>query len=473
MELLNTEFKRKFSVSTYKNMKLSLAEMSFFKDFVNDTRGALYPVLDKTDDCAEAVENNRYKLTCGKVTRLFCEFFPYATYELTASISGGVAGFLFAFPTFDAVITACEGSVQYSCGDNSTECKLPECDDGIVTLIVSCRPGAFDVYFKNNGAARYLCTFTEDKLKDSSREAFFAESKVALTASGSVVVESVLAYMDNGISIADIRPVRYENGDIITEQGKVYLTASIRMQAGAYQGVFSWVPGTCELELTGAVFYDAGDGKWCGDVASSLLYHRGEKMWYLWVCSFSHGHILGHSVFEGDVRFGVNVVDIKLMEKAPEGADISEFLAFTGDEDPDLFYDEAENRWLMAICRIDPETKGYRYVFFESEKLFGGYKFIGAGKKGAETGGSFVRVNGEIFFICGNDFHAVSDYRIYHKNGMTNAKFDYPDGGFRGWGTLMPIKAGGRTRYYWLTFDRHKGSDYNWSYGNLYCFEAF
>ena len=29
-----------------------------------------------------------------------------------------------------------------------------------------------------------------------------------------------------------------------------------------------------------------------------------------------------------------------------------------------------------------------------------------------------------------------------------------------------------RTRYFWLTFDRHKGSDYNWSYGNLYCFEA-
>jgi hypothetical protein len=26
-------------------------------------------------------------------------------------------------------------------------------------------------------------------------------------------------------------------------------------------------------------------------------------------------------------------------------------------------------------------------------------------------------------------------------------------------------------RYYWMTFDRHKGSDYNWSYGNLYCFE--
>ena len=50
---------------------------------------------------------------------------------------------------------------------------------------------------------------------------------------------------------------------------------------------------------------------------------------------------------------------------------------------------------------------------------------------------------------------------------------DYDDGGFRGWGTVIPVKQGTRTRYYWLTFDRHKGSDYNWSYGNLYCFEGY
>ena len=54
---------------------------------------------------------------------------------------------------------------------------------------------------------------------------------------------------------------------------------------------------------------------------------------------------------------------------------------------------------------------------------------------------------------------------------METAKFNYPDGGFRGWGSVFPVKSGSRTRYFWLTFDRHNGSDYNWSYGNLYCFE--
>ncbi len=92
--------------------------------------------------------------------------------------------------------------------------------------------------------------------------------------------------------------------------------------------------------------------------------------------------------------------------------------------------------------------------------------------KGAETGGSFVHIENKVYFVCGNDFNAKSDYRIYSEDGMVQAKFDFPDGGFRGWGTVMPIRMGSRERYFWLTFDRHNGSDFNWSYGNLYCFEA-
>ncbi len=69
---------------------------------------------------------------------------------------------------------------------------------------------------------------------------------------------------------------------------------------------------------------------------------------------------------------------------------------------------------------------------------FSGYRWIGEGDVGEETDGSF----------------------------------DYPDGGFCGWGTVIPVKLGSRTRLFWMTFDRHNGSDYNWSYGNLYCYEA-
>ena len=469
-DLLSAEFKRKFSLSMYKNMKLKLGEMSFSKDFVGDKRGDLYPVLHKSEDCHECIENNRYQVRGGSVCRLIGQFFPYATYEVSTKITDGEVGFRFILPGTEAEIKASSTTLRYLCGDHTEEFLLSEQNE--FTMIVSCRPGAFDVYFKKNGKAEFFATIAEDKFKNSNDYSVFSESIAALYVLSNAEVSAVEFYIDNGTSIADMRPIRYENGEVIIENGKIFITASIRMQAGAFQGIFSWIPGTAEFKLTGALFYDCGDGKWCGDVAASLLWHREEHLWYLWVCAFSHGHILAHSTFDGDVRYGLNVIDVELMKKADPNTPIDAFLTFEGDEDPDFFYDKGNSRWLMAICRRDPAVKNYRYFFYESSSPFDSYKCIGKGFAGAETGGSFVKVCGEQYFLCGNDFHATSDYRIYGKHGMSAPKFDYPDGGFRGWGTLMPIKLGSRTRYFWLTFDRHKGSDYNWSYGNLYCFEA-
>ncbi|MBR6738450.1 MAG: hypothetical protein IKL99_02135, partial [Oscillospiraceae bacterium] len=264
---------------------------------------------------------------------------------------------------------------------------------------------------------------------------------------------------------------KYENGEILLEQGKIYFTASVRMQEGSFQGMFSWIPGTAELDMTGAVFYDCGDGKWRNYIAPVILYHREKKVCYLWVCAFSHGHIPAHAILEGDPRFGVNIVDVKLLENANEDDFSTSFLGFEGDEDPDFYYNEQEQKWYMSICRLDPSTRAYRYHFFCSDHPFDGYVCIGKGFAGAETGGSFVKLRGETVFVCGNGFDLRSNYRIYGKEGMREAEFDFPDGGFRGWGTIIPVSMGSRKRYFWLTFDRHLGSDYNWSYGNVYCFE--
>ena len=471
--LLYAEFKRKFSASFYKTLKINMCEMTFTKDFINTTRGDLYPILSKTEDCAEAVEHNRYVLRGGSIKRMMCQFFPYATYEITAQIEDGEAGFCFILPDgVEASIVLANEKVRYACRDTALEFPMPEIFGPEVTMLVSCRPGAFDIYLKYNDAAEFFTSIGESAFGDSLAYSRFINTTAALSASGKVVVKSVCSYIDNGISIADIRPIRYENGEIMIEHGKAYVTASIRMHRNTFQGIFSWVPGTAEFALTGALFYDKGDDRWFGAVAASMLYHRKEQKWYLWVCSFGKEHILAHAIFDGDLRFGVNVVDIKLMEPASPDSALSDFVGFGGDEDPDFFYDEKNDRWLMAICRPDPSIKHFRYFFFESKEPFSGYRCIGQGLDGHETGGSFVSVNGELYFLCGNSYDVKSQYRIYHKDGMTTAKFNFPDGGCRGWGSLIPIKMGGRMRYFWLTFDRHLGSDYNWSYGNIYCFEA-
>lgn len=460
-------------MTLYKNRKLLLGEMTFSKDFVNDNRGDLYPVLDKSCDCCEKIECNCYILDCGSVERLLGQFFPYATYEMTAETLSGTSGFGFVLPDIKACITVKNHNLVFTCGERAEQIAIPSWLEEQWTMIVSCRPGAFDVYFKQNSMAQFWHTFYASEFRDSNVGSVFTNSHVSLRAEESAVISKVSFYIDNGISQADLRPIRYENGEVMMEQGKIYLSGSARLQEGGFQAIFSWVPGTAQFELTGALFFDAGDGRWAGDVASSILYHRAEKQWYLWVCSFSHGHILGHSQFEGDPRFGVNVIDIHLMKKSSDDAPISLWVGRQGDEDPDIVYDHKKKKWYMAICRSDPSIHHYRYVFFESDHPFEGYIFIGQGMNGSETGGSFVRVKGEQLFLCGNFIQQTSDYRIYSKDGMENAVFDYPDGGFRGWGTLMPVKMGSRTRYFWLTFDRHNGSTVNrWSYGNIYCFEA-
>ncbi len=473
MSLSDMEFKRKFSLPLYKNLKLLLAEMHFAKDFVCGKHGDLYPLLDKSEDCIEGVANGAYYTRQGFASRLMGQFFPYATYELCARLTEGAVGFAFSLPTGAAHITVqSDGALLYACGAHSERRPFPLLPDAVLTLIVSCRPGAFDVYKKDENGIALLYTFKDAAFAASHQYTAFTQSTVALTLSGNVTITAASAYVDNGIAVADMRPIRYENGEVMVSEGKIYFTVSLRMQEEAFQGILSWIPGTAELALSGALFYDAGDGLWANDVAASLLYHREEKRWLLWVCSFAHGHILGHAAFEGDPRFGVNAIDLSLMEKAKDGAPTTAFLGFEGDEDPDFFYDEKEGRWLFAVCRLDEESNQYRYFFFASDSPFENYRFLGKGAVGAETGGSFVKQNGEIHFICGNGYDKRAEYRIYGKEGFALAKFDYDDGGFRGWGTVIPVKMGSRERLFWLTFDRQNGSSYNWSYGNLYCFEA-
>lgn len=474
---LYTEFKRKFAISMYKNMGISLGEMSFLKDFVNDTRGDLYPLLQKSESCLESVGENRYRVQNGSAERVFCQMFPFATYEVTAEEACGELGFVFRLPDASASVTLiCDGAskhIAYQCAEHTERIDLPSDFTERSPLLVTLRPGYFDIYYRHNGAANFLASIAEPLFAESNRYATFKDSYVSLWACGNISVQRVTACLDNGVSIADFRAVRYEDGTVIQKEGKIYFTASIRTHAGNYQAIFSWVPGTMQLEMTGALFFDHGDGFWRGYIASILVYNRRAQTWYVWTSSFEHAHILAYGQFEGDPRFGINVADVRLMEPAQDGADETEFAGFFRDEDPDLIYDAENDRWLLAICRMDKKTKKYVYVFFESKDPFQNYRYIGRGVEGAsETGGSFLRVDGEIFFACGNAFDRRSEYRIYSKDGMREARFRYPDGGFRGWGCVIPVTLGSRKRYFWLTFDRHNGSDYNWSYGNFYCFEA-
>lgn len=471
MEWKQWKFHRLFSKTMYKNLKLPLGVMAFTKDFVTDRRGDLYPLISKTPDCEETVENNCYKVLRGSAERLIGRYFPFATYEATVTAETGAWGFSFSIPDGKATVVYDGSGFIFTAPDKTERFEYPK-NAETMTVVVSCRGRSFDVYVLENGKPNIVCAFRTESFSGATLQKVFEKGFVSLQAGAGVRVRAVSFYLDCGVSQGDMRHIRYENGEVMVQDGKVYLSMSVRLEEGTYQGIFSWIPGTSEFQLTGALFFDCGDGRWCSDVASSILYHREKKMWYLWYCSFSHGHIPAHAAFRGDPRFGVNVIDTTLMEPAGPEHTIMDFVGFQRDEDPDFYFDEKSGKWRMAICRIDPATGNYRYVFFESDDPFEGYTFLGQGYDGCETGGSFTMLDGERIFACGNSFSKRADYRIYHADGMREAKFDFDDGGFRGWGTIIPVEMGSRTRHFWLTFDRHKGSEWNWSYGNLYCFEA-
>ena len=477
----NRQFNRLFSLTLYKNKKISLGEMSFYKDFIHDSRGDLYPVLERNGGFHESITDGSYRFDGGQdafCTRLIGAFFPYATYEISLAALEGEAGFCFCKSDGQAA------SVIFRKEKDSDTIRVKNTDSGIpfaadMRFIVSCHGRHMDVYYQSpNGIPHFWQTVTANGFDDICHESVFRRAKAALYVSGKAVVGKVEAYMDCGVSQADMRPIRYENGEILTENGKIFLSMTIRMQEECYQGIFSWIPGTSEFELCGTLFYDAGDGIFANDVAVSLLYHRSEKKWLYWVCSFYHGHRLAYGSCSGEVRYGVNVLHTKLMPFMPENAPDTAFLAKEGDEDPDFIYDEAAKMWYMTVCRPVKEQDGvsrYRYFLFRSHDPFEGYEPVSHALSGEETGGSFVRDGKGLAFVCGNGFAKRAEYRVYRVPELSEfslLKHDYDDGGFRGWGTVIPVLHGSRKSYYHLTFDRHNASDYTWSYGNLYCFKA-
>ena len=545
-------------------------------------------------------------------------------------------------------------------------------------LFVSAHGAFFDVSL----GREFVCTIQAEGFSDICRRSAFMNAGVslyvALPAGGRAAVSRAESFLDGGLSHADMKPVRYEDGTPILENGRLFLTLSSRLQAGAYQYVVSWNPSTCELRPEGAIFFDYGDGRWCADVAISLLYHRERREWLFWATAFSHGHILCHGTSAGDPRFGITVLDATLMEAQKPGSDVSNgglpiqtsgaemadglaqtkdcacgkagaerafasddvlsvqaggrvaemadglartedcacgkagaerafasddvlsaqaggrvaeiadgqtrtedcacgkvgaarafasdevlsvqvgaarasasdevlsaqaggrvaemadgqaqteecvcgkvgaarafasddvlsvqvgaarasasddvlsvqaggrgasvveldddtlWLAKTGDEDPDFTYDREYGKWYMTICR-SVKGAGYRYFLFESDEPFSGYRHVCHTESGENTGGLMVRIRGRRALVCGSDFKARAEYRVYPLGDFSHFQrltCDFDDGGFRGWGSLMPVPCGNRTKYVWMTFDRHNGSDYNWSYGNLYAYEA-
>ena len=532
--IYDMKFRRKFSVNPYKTLKMKLGEMSFWKDWLNTSRGDPYPVLHHTGEgtLTETTADGRFTVRNfsrkpAAEARLLGQHFPYASYELVLhTLDSASAGFrISAFsgdcsayteenaPTLRVSLVRLQGKNTVriaheltvggvSRGEVTEEKEYPYTSG--MSLILTCRGRFFDVYLRNDKKPIPRLTLDLPEFSEIIRHGTFVGTSAALwyevSPNGCFVADEVQFYLDAGVSHADMKTVRYEDGMPMMSDGKLFMTMSSRLEAGGFQSVISWNPSTAEFKMEGAIFFDCGDDRWCSDVASSILFNRYTNEWYIWACSFSHGHILCHGTSIADLRYGINVIDAELMpvehlESSKAGSDslaaqagasasstanLSDdtlWMAKSGDEDPDFVYDRETGKWYMTICRGVSENGGthYRYFLYESDEPFSGYKFVDKTLTGSNTGGSIVRIGGRLHFICGSNFDKRACYHIcdlHDLSKVTNIRCDYDDGGFRGWGTIIPVPCGNRTKYMWMTFDRHGGSSYNWSYGNIYVYES-
>ena len=475
----NLFFRRCFSVNPFRTLSIPMGEMSFFKNWAEDKRGDPYPVLLSYGSIKESTGDGTYRITSqkgGKICRLTGGFFPWNTYDINIPVLRN--------GTFALLIS-----------DEKEEIRISISGDGRITVIsgetvaagkAAIKNGcSFSVTFRTDGLtvfdrtkkgqAAVILDVTLPVLSELRKECNFSKTTASVYAeleeNGEIVISEVKVSVISGMSHADLKPVRYEDGTVIIENGRIFLTASARDNENCFQTVLSWLPGTTDFRMEGAMFFDCGDGIWCSDVASSVIYDRTEQRWLIWMCAFSHGHRLARAALENDPRFGISVIDVQLMEYGT--GDRKAFEAITGDEDPDLIL--TDGKWHLAVCRPG-ENDGYHYAHFVSDEPLDGFTYVGQTAEDEKTGGLFVRTEKNVEFVCGSDFHKRSVYDIYPLDDFgaepRHIQCDHDDGGFRGWGTVMFLPYGTRYKYVWLTFDRHNCSDYNWSYGNIHVFET-
>lgn len=490
MKLYNMHFNRKFSMPTRRNLWLDVGEMRFEHDFIGDKRSDLYPVLHKSGSITEAISDGAYTVRSaagGEIARLIGEFFPYYTYSFkighisSAEVGLGLINDGFALK---ALASARGCRVEY------LGCEILKTSEGVTdgdTFSVTFRAGGVSLYRERDGKEKLLLDVSKNEyaraitdIDGEGLEALLYESVykktdaallISLGEGGEARVGEVRVRLMSGIGTADVRPIKNADGAPLIEDGRVFLTASARLETGAYQCILSWLPTTSEFKMEGALFFDTGDGMAANDVASTIIYDKDRAKWYIWYCSFSHGHVLARAELDCDPRRGISIIDAVPMESA-DGSSLTDFVGFFGDEDPDLIL--IDGVWHLAICR--PEHDGYHYYRFTSSDPLDGFTFADRTEGAEKTGGSFINLGGEYYFACGSDFRLRAVYDVYELNDFSTPHrlmHRHDDGGFRGWGSVFAYPVGTRRKIFHITFDRFLTSKkWNWSYGNLYVFEA-
>ena len=298
-------------------------------------------------------------------------------------------------------------------------------------------------------------------IEDSSEALYWS---VGTEVSGKGFIKPSRQVASSGIAQADFRLCTYEDGSPIFEEGKYFFCAGSR-HSGLSHSVYSLDVNTSSIKLVGCVEGVDPDGSHVAISATHILYNRQDAYWYVFAHLIHPEHVLCAAKCIRDPRYGLSLVEpVKLEYESPE----------KGDEDNFIFYDADIRKWVLSYSK-----RSTFLVKQSSDDICGPYRMDATteGRYRTLTGINLVRIGARKYFVAGSGLTPEEDaYKVFDYDSLSfvcDLALDIPTGGYRGWGTVLCVPEGMKTKYQLLTFDRiNPVGKLNWNYGNIYLYEA-
>ena len=268
-----------------------------------------------------------------------------------------------------------------------------------------------------------------------------------------------------GCGLADPRIVTFEDGTPIQVRDRVWVTMTTRGDRieDAFEGVYVLHVPTGRLEMTGAIFFDRGDGVQHNDNAAEVFFDRTAGVWRAVATGhsdFGEGHrAVWGATFDRDPRAGIVTAPAAVIEMPQSRA--GDFF-----EDTDVVWDAAAGRWAATASKNANAS-----ARLEAERWDGPYTSIAPARKNGETGNVFVRSGGVTHVLAGTEDggYVVRDFVTHAVRGHLTV--DEPTGGERVWPVAFPFRSRAEgVTWKLLSFDRVSLAGPH-SYGRLHFYE--
>ena len=241
--------------------------------------------------------------------RWFGGFNPFATYEVTIGSFTGTGSTGLAFHdsgeanSLSAEVMFAGGKpvaltwriVHDSVEVDQVRWEWPaEVDDlsKPVVLRVQMSAVGVNVFVESKGRSHLVgyADFSQhfDLRKQSRFTRFQSGISSRLQPQSHVEILAAAGVLSPGSGQADLRAITDEHGVPLIEDGRIWLTITLRGRALPHptQGVFSMNPSVFDLRFEGMIVFDMGDGRLRNELASHLFRDSATGQWRGWTTGF-------------------------------------------------------------------------------------------------------------------------------------------------------------------------------------------